>query len=131
MSTEQERAKFAYDKVSGIKGKGFEDDYKSYVKRAPAMILTNGLIQTLAYYKSKSKGADAYEELFNQINEWLKSMGYFKEDCNENRVNNVLEWLIKCANDIEIYMATLETLSLLNWLKRFADAMIGKKGEKS
>ncbi len=67
---EQERAKFAYEKVMSVKGKSFEEEYARYVKSAPALILTNGLGNTLAFFRSKKK--DGYDKLLEHIAEWLR-----------------------------------------------------------
>ncbi|NJE31240.1 type III-B CRISPR module-associated protein Cmr5 [Thermococcus sp. 18S1] len=123
-SIEHERGAFAYSKISEVKDKGWAGDYKGYVKRAPAMIMTNGLAQTLAFYRSKQK--PAYNALFNHINEWLKRREYLEGNCERNP-SDILEWLVYCASDFEAYQATVEVLALLNWMRRFADAMIEKK----
>ncbi len=114
---EQERAKFAYEKIESVKGKSFEEDYARYVKSAPALILANGLGNTLAFYKSKMKKdkRDAYSELYYHIEEWLKKQGY----CDENK--DVLEWITN-TNSLLVFQATQEVLALLNWMTKFAKA---------
>lgn len=112
---EQERAKYAYDKIMLVKDKDFEEDYSRYVKSAPALILTNGLGNTLAFYKSKSKKSKAYSKLYNHIEEWLKKRGY----CNENQ--DALEWIAN-TDSLLVLQATQEVLALLNWMTKFAKA---------
>jgi len=135
---EHERGAFAHERISRIRNESWAGDYKSYVKRAPAMILTNGLAQALSFYYSKSKGLKgtkdterAYTRLFEDIDTWMIERGYYtkndRRNCQENTAPNVLEWLVHCASDIEVYRATMEVLALLNWMKRFADAMIEKQ----
>lgn len=54
---EQERANFAYKVVKEINEKAekkLAEDYKSLVKKAPVLVLTNGLIQTLAFFLAKA-----------------------------------------------------------------------------
>lgn len=115
---EQERAKFAYDKIRSVKGKAYEEEYARYVKSVPALILTNGLGSTLAFYKSKGKGA--YEELYNHINEWLNERNL----CN----GDVLEWIMN-TNSLKVLQATREVLALLNWMRKFAKAMLKEESE--
>lgn len=117
---EQERAKFAYDKIMLVKNEDFEEDYARYVKSAPALILTNGLGNTLAFYKSKK--SKAYYELYKHIEEWLKKRGY----CNENQ--DVLEWIAN-TDSLLVFQATQEVLALLNWMTKFAKAELKESEE--
>lgn len=128
---EQERAAFAYEKVSSVADKEFAGNYRAYVKKAPAMIMTNGLIQTLAFFKAKGKKNKAYEHLFSHVVEWLKNMKYYDDNCNINgeEAKDSFEWLIYCATPAEVLSATEETLALLNWMRRFTEAMIEKEEE--
>jgi len=125
---EQERGSYAYSRVSKIANEEWAEEYKSYVKSAPTLILTNGLAQTLAFYRSKKK--KAYERLFEDIDLWMKNRYYTpNENCNGKTVGNALEWLIHCASSMEVLEATQDVIELLNWFKRFVDAMIeGKSG---
>ncbi len=127
---EQERGAYAYSRVKEIATKEWADDYKSYVKSAPTLILTNGLAQTLAFYKSKKK--EACDRLFDDIDLWMRGRYYTPgQNCGGKKVENALEWLINCASSIEVLEATQDVLSLLNWFKRFVDAMIEKDNKKA
>ncbi len=124
---EQERGSYAYSRVREIKDEEWAGDYKSYVKSAPTLILTNGLAQALAFYRSKKK-KKPYERLFEDIDLWMRSRYYSPgESCGGKNVNNALEWLIHCASSMEVLEATQDVLDLLNWFKRFVDAMIEKE----
>lgn len=123
---EQERGSYAYSRVRKIAGEEWAGDYKSYVKSAPTLILTNGLAQTLAFYRSKKK--KAYERLFEDIDLWMRNRYYIPgQNCDGKAVENALEWLINCASSMEVLEATQDVLDLLNWFKRFVDAMIEKE----
>ncbi|MDH7477716.1 MAG: type III-B CRISPR module-associated protein Cmr5 [Candidatus Bathyarchaeota archaeon] len=121
-SLEQERARFSWDCVNGVKAlkdEDIEEKYSSYVKRAPALILTNGLGNTLAFYRSKDE--KAYKLLYEHINGW------FKKKCHINQ--DVIEWLIsENTSSLDIFRVTKEILALLSWMKRFAEAEL-KGGE--
>jgi len=110
---EQERAKFAYEKVMSVKGKSFEEEYARYVKSAPALILTNGLGNTLAFFRSKKK--DGYDKLLEHIAEWLRRREY----CGENE--DPLKWIAD-SDSIKVLQATREVLAMLNWAVKFAKA---------
>jgi CRISPR-associated protein Cmr5 len=133
---EQQRASYAYSKISHIAtlNEDIQEKYHSYVRSAPALILRNGLGNTLAYYLSKAKVSlkdvsekveslrdskqIAYAMLYLHITEWLKTMGY-----------GDLEWITNEATSLEVFQATKEAIALLNWMRRFADAML-KEGDE-
>ena len=144
---ESGRAKFAWDcakkgkeistKKTKIGEELYEDkNYKSYVKRLPELIKTNGLGAALAFVFSKrqkdpKKPKNAYDLIYRQIGEWLS-----KEDnkhlwsgCNSN--NELIEKIISC-NSSSYRALTIEVLAFLNWLRRFAEGLIeeGESNEK-
>ena len=117
----QERARFAFNEVKGIKElykekKDKIEKYASNAKKLPALITTNGLIPTLAFLKSK----DETRPVYNTINEWLKQEGF-----TENN-KDVLEYLLGC-NFSTLRLATMEAMAFANWLKRMVEIEI--KGE--
>jgi CRISPR-associated protein Cmr5 len=100
-------------KQHGEKESKKQKEYKSYVKKIPMMILTNGLGATFAFVYSKKKNGNAWELVYNQTKEWLK--------VPQN--DELVKWIID--QDSQSYRAvTNEVLALFNWLKRFADGMI-------
>ena len=64
---EKGRAEYAYNCVKEVINKGFEKEYKSYVKSLPQMILSNGLGQTLAFIQAKSEPDNAYQKIYERI----------------------------------------------------------------
>lgn len=124
---EQDRANFAWNCVKKIKNQDeIEKRYKSFVKKSSALVLTNGLGNTLVFYQSKSgenkPEAQAYKRLYEHIDAWLRSQKLIDQD--------VMQW-IKSENtsSLDVIKATKETLALINWLKRFADAEL--KGDET
>lgn len=121
-SLEQDRAKYAMDRIREVKEKEFQKDYKSYaeeyksyVRRMPMLILTNGLGNALAFIKSK-KNNKASDQFYTHLNKWLKEMMIISGD-------DVLNWITdKNTSSIQVQRATDEILALLNWMKRFAEA---------
>jgi CRISPR-associated protein Cmr5 len=112
---ERERARFAYEKVKkeGINTK----DYKSYVKKIPTYIQTNGLAATIAFIFAKKKSA--YGTIYDQIDEWLKKLKMKGE-------TELIEWVVEL--DSPTYRrATKEIIALLMWMGRFAEGMIEEK----
>ena len=90
------------------------DEYKSYVKKIPSYIQTNGLSATFAFMYSK-KGT--YEVIYKQIEDWLKQD--FKIE------GELVKWIIS-QNSKEYKLITKEVMALFLWLRRFAEGMIEK-----
>jgi len=105
---EQERAEFCIEQV---KDKKQDKKYKSAAKSLPAFIVSNGLIPTLAFYKSKEEKKPVY----NAVNEWLKKRGFVKEDAIKDLVKSDFQTL---------RLATIEALAIANWLKRIVEVEI-------
>lgn len=119
MALEEGRASKAYDFVYKVI-KDFEKEdqkkYKSYVKKLPMLIKTNGLGSALAFIYSK-KEEKAYFKIYEQISEWL---------VNKNLVGgerNLIEAIVQ-ENSYEYRIITNEVIELLTWMKRFVEGMI-------
>lgn len=112
------RAMYAYLSVKSLfeKNPGKKEEYTSYIKKLPAMIKTNGLAQSLAFYCSK-KGS--HKEIYQVIDKWFRSEAKhlpFKVD------QDFVQFIISCESDLYRF-ATMETLDLLNWMRRFANGL--------
>lgn len=112
-TTEQKRAERALACIRAVKPSD-KDEYTTQAKRAPANIQTNGLGQTLAFWRSKGKKKPT-EVLYEHVAKWVcPQMGWQEED-------DLLEKLTQCSTS-EYRRATVETMAFLSWLKRFAEA---------
>ncbi len=119
---EKQRAEFAYECVENIvneRGKKSKtsNEYKSYVKKIPTMIQTNGLSATFAFMYSKKK---TYEIIYKQIDEWLKDKRELKGP------EELVKWIIK-QDSSKYKFVTNEVVALFMWLRRFAEGMIEKE----
>lgn len=120
---EQGRADFAYKCAE--KGNALEKrkEYKSNVKKLPMLIKTNGLGAALAFFFSKGKDNEKspHSLISSQIHEWLKvnNKDLFLKDSDLLKV-------IVGLGSTNYRLVTNEVMSFLNWLKRFADGMIGE-----
>ncbi|AIU70778.1 hypothetical protein TEU_10780 [Thermococcus eurythermalis] len=173
VTMEQRRARFAYERVLEVatlsikdskgneKGPEVGSKYRSYVKSAPVLILTNGLGQALAFYQSKIKaeaeitgpgeeepanGRVPFTRLPDEIKKKMEASGEFSADrlAYSYLYKHIAEWLSEMGltdgndplktyaekNALEAILLTEETIALLNWLRRFADAML-KEDETS
>lgn len=128
---EQGRAKYAFDAVKEINEKETEklkENYKSAAKKFPVLIKTNGLGQTLAFLKSKGGKKDrktgkkienGYDKLYKQIGGWLQT-----EAANQLvPQGELVEQVIQLKSSI-YRQVTVETLALLNWIRRFVDGLM-------
>lgn len=128
---EQGRAEFAFEKVkegSELSGKK-PKEYKSYSKKIPMMIKTNGLGATLAFVGSKAKGKNgdktAYGFLLDHIYDWLKKDSkplYGEISAVEN--SSELPRYVVSLESPQYRALTIEVLAFINWVKRFADGII-------
>lgn len=129
----QKRAEYALEKVLTISCD--KKDFKSLSSGVPPMILQNGFGQTMAFLVAKGtdkemkiKGNDKHIVMFRIIKEWLvKELGtdVFKIDCDEKEFIKEISQL----SQVDYLTAQKETLSLLEWVKRYANAWFS--GEES
>jgi CRISPR-associated protein Cmr5 len=110
---EQEMASFCIKKVNEVKETNDKEKIKKFetnAKKLPSLIVSNGLIPTLAFYKKEDK-----KLVYNTINEWLKEKKLIENDALEDLVN---------SNSQILRLATIEVLAIANWLKRIVEAEI-------
>jgi CRISPR-associated protein Cmr5 len=121
---ERGRAAFAYDCAK--EGASFEkkSEYKSYVKRIPMLIKTNGLGATFAFMFSKG---GTYNEIGTHIIKWLRSEGQItvKLDPAVKEFKDLAGFSIT-LNSSQYRLLTSEVMAFLGWLRRFADGLIEK-----
>jgi len=114
-SLEQERAKAAWEKVSAKRQKTDQaEKYGQLAKGAAADIQSNGLGQTLAFWRAK--GEAHHEALLKDVSEWVKGQLKFDQKLT------LLDWIIQKATTDEYRRATAEAMAFLAWVKRFAEA---------
>jgi CRISPR-associated protein Cmr5 len=119
---EQERARNAWENIEAVvKQPDYRGDYKSLVKRVPALILTNGLLQTLAFLESKPKKPH-FKILAQQLSKWV---------CRQlNLSQGNLSERLREGDSALLRLATQESLAYLQWLRRFAEAEISEEGKE-
>lgn len=117
----QKRAEFALKMVTDIVQEA-KDRFKPFSAGAPSMILQNGFGQALAFWVAKGK--PEHRSMFNIVKEWLS---YDSNDVHNNfvpKTQSDVEFFqaISSMSQSEYLAAQKETLSLLEWVKRFANA---------
>ncbi|MCS7245541.1 MAG: type III-B CRISPR module-associated protein Cmr5 [candidate division WOR-3 bacterium] len=104
------------------------NNFRSYVRKIPQMIISNGLGQTLAFVFAKKKNGNAYDLIYRQITDYLKSDATARIRMPNNQ-NELIKWVIS-LNSYEYRHVTEEILAFLNWLRRFAEGMIETEEEE-
>ena len=123
---DQHRAKYAWQCVQNAKGNAphTPEDYLSLARSFPALVLTNGLGQALAFLLSKD--TDSHRKLARHLADWLcgnqGAPGLPIYIGGANPGGSVLMRELFNGNSETLRRATTETLSICNWLKRFAEA---------
>ena len=112
----QEMARFALKAINQFREnltefKQYATEFKQYAKRLPSMILRNGLILTLAFYKSK---CGTRQRIYKILCEWFKGKTG-KDDLLEGLLNK---------DALTYRQVSKEALALATWLQRIADAEI-------
>ena len=126
----QKRAKYALEKVlQSMQRISDKDKFSSFTAGAPAMILQNGFGQTLAFWLTKGTkngridSNDKHIILFDIVKDWLSLQD---GDTRNNyaiagdRVDLMRQ--ISAMNQNQFLSVQIETLALLEWVKRFANA---------
>lgn len=130
---ERKRAKSAWTVVDGIRhDKDLLKEYASLAKSAPADIMSNGLGQTLAFWrakgmengKPKKNGNTGHWKIYSQVSEWV-----VKEMSITHR-SSLLGWIMsegiqdegQYTNTADYRRATGEAIAFLIWVKRFVEA---------
>ena len=120
---EQRRAErawgFVHERVRVLKEAGNlrEERVKNAALRLPAMLLTMGLGQTVAFYLSKDK---EHQEVLRLLAEHLAQEGFY--DSHRGICGETLLQEIKGSTIREYILLSEEALKFATWLKRLAEA---------
>ena len=110
---DQQRAAYAWKQIEQQQE---PKNFANVAKAAPALIMNNGLMQTLAFNHQKG---GAHESLNEHIMDWLHQR--FKKKIVGTDYKTVMQALHE--GDAYLYReATEETMALLRWIRQFAAA---------
>lgn len=116
MTLEQQRSATAWRFAQ--EGVALSDQYKDLAKATPALIMNNGLLQTLAFFEDKGKAH--HLALAGHLRRWIMARaGGSDKDIG---FSPFMEILLQ-ANSQQYRQATEEALLLLRWLRQFAAAV--------
>lgn len=143
---EQKRADYAYQ--SALEAKSSQENalqigtdfyksknYKSYAKKIPMLVKSNGLGATFAFILSKkakenkervpagqrNNPKNAYDLIYKQTAEWINSKYPFTGDFSA---------FIVTQNSNEYRVITNEIIAFFTWLRRFAEGLIEGEDEQ-
>jgi len=116
----QKRAEFALNEVLNIQCD--KKEFKNFSAGAPSMILQNGFGQAVAFWLAK--GTDKHIVLFDMIKKWLS---FQRNDVHNTFVQSAetpVDFIkqLSTMDQTKYLDAQKETLALLEWIKRYANA---------
>jgi CRISPR-associated protein Cmr5 len=122
---EQERAAFALARVEQLEKLGDKaKEAAMYIRKLPAMTFTNGLGQALAFLLAKTENNGNFNparQVYLIVADWLIERKIYSAEPAE-LIRTIM------ANDRYQYqLAQEETWALLDWLKKFVDALLPKE----
>lgn len=115
------------------KEKKVDNAYKSYAKKIPMLIKTNGLGATFAFIFSKMSDKEtskdhAYKQLYLQTDKWLreekKELFEFIPQIDQNDRKIEFADALILLTSTEYRAVTNEVLALFTWIRRFAEGLI-------
>lgn len=121
-SMEQDRAEFALRQIEAAKHSlgDIPKEIRRHLNGLPALIRMNGLGQALAFFRMKGEGSSHWH-IYNIVGEWLCATNSKGRIFTEH--SDVLKAITR--SDVQHYMAAQnEALALLEWLKKFAVALL-------
>lgn len=130
LTLDQQRAEYAWCAAKRADGSKQIDEYARLAKSTASLVMSSGLMQTLAFLQAKSNGdKSAHGILLDDLCKWLgrvlgnTSVAGGKPFPGEQQAEfkTVIEGLYQSPTGV--YMrANREVMELFRWLRQFADA---------
>lgn len=120
-SRELARAKHIQGRIERIEDTGLLKKYSTRLKGAPAELMDNGLLQTLAYYHSKDD--PEYRRIAEDLEQWLRDRRLIPD-------GDSLKGLAQ-LDAARYRRCSEEAIAWLNWAKRLAAAKVAMHGGDS
>ncbi|EKO3893599.1 type III-B CRISPR module-associated protein Cmr5 [Vibrio metschnikovii] len=130
---EQKRAEFALNQIKAAlelpeDGKYKHSQVKSFCRRFPGMVQSNGFGQAVAFFYSKRNDYPAYGTIYTLVEKWLCRDGQVYGAFNDAAEPKLLTAITQ--SDQNAYrQASAETQALMIWVKKFAEGLILKEEE--
>lgn len=111
-SLEQQRSLYAWQRTERT-----SEAYSKIAKGAPALIMSSGLMQALAFWQEKG-GDNA--KLAEHLCQWLAQR--FPRELGDSSFKAVMDGLFHTEDPALLRRATDESLALLRWIRQLAAA---------
>jgi CRISPR-associated protein Cmr5 len=125
---ENGRAAYAFQKINDYVQKNINinnekglKEYRSYLKKLPAMIQVNGLGQTLAFCFAKG---GQYQVIYDQLEGWIRQQQSTLIKQYDNKPAKKFVELVVMMDSRDYRIITNEVIAVLDWMRRFADGLI-------
>lgn len=127
-SLAQKRASFALEKIKALKDRDKKEygNYRGFVRSLPATIVVSGLGQALAMELARSERDAGHKMLHAHLSEWLRNAGGVGWASTPYNGGSDLIQQIVGGSEADYIRAQEETMALLVWLKKFAEAFLEK-----
>ncbi len=112
----QQRAEFTLRELVRVDSED-QDKFAKLTAGLPAMILQNGFGQALAFLMAKGKGKGHQGAAFDIMKKWLVNRDLLEDGSNKDFLLNISK-----MDQTKYLQAQTETLAMLEWLKRYANA---------
>jgi CRISPR-associated protein Cmr5 len=122
-TVDQVRAEFAWKRVNAVEP-NIREKYRNLAKALPALVMTNGLMQSLAFLKGKAdhRNRNEHDRLLNHLLEWLHEAQVIGGQQAGFEV--AMAWCVaKERSTLDYQRATEETLAILRWVRYLADTV--------
>lgn len=114
--TERDRAERTWKIAKDCSNKDWFKQYRNLVKGSASLVMNNGLISALAYYKSRSGATEAAAK---QLAEDVAHFAF----PGARSAEDALEKLVKLESSSDYMLKTREVLANLRWLRQFVDVV--------
>lgn len=122
---QQKRAASAWAQIEHVAAENdkFKKEYGSLIRGLPAMILGDGLAQSLAFLLAKGREDDTkpHSAAYNHLSIWVCQ--WLETDMD------LLQWVLN-ESSTNYRRAASESLAYLHWLKRFVEAKDWRSDEE-
>jgi len=130
----QKRAAFALKCVrdvsdrtaSGAQAEKTKAEFGQFIRKTPALILTNGIAQATAYLQSVAEGKPDHPAgmLYKALEDWVVKERRILSGPADTR-HGLTDLLVNGSRSAYV-AAHAEALALLGWMTKFADAFLPK-----
>ena len=120
LTLDQQRAEFAWKKTKEAADGHFIDEYTNVAKSTASLIMNSGLMQTLAFLRSKN--SSEHKALLSNLLKWLDIRFLTRNETSAPPSFEAVMTRLHQSDSSNYMHATSETMALMRWIRQFADA---------